>query len=164
MFQFQADGIEVPCWINILADLRRSDARNFLKSRIVTSSDLPSSPQIRFEPLELFNPKGTRDVGQTIVEPRQNHLVKPLAILLALSGIAADPVVSKTTKRLSEYRIVSGDHSPFAGRQMFHRVKAEHLHVRNASHSTSAILGPEGVTSIFYHDQTMLFRERRKYI
>src|SRR5215470_11740595 len=82
----------------------------------------------------------------------------PLPSTLPLARLARDSVVAETPQGLGKLRIVGGDHSAFAGRDVFHRMEAEHRHIGNAPDRSPAVLRAESVAGVFDDYQSMFLR------
>ena len=109
---------------------RRSDhARNLAESSRVTRGNLPPPRQIRIQLLQLLNPQRAGDIRQTVIESR----AAPSRSATAPRSAAGAPRLrfhdcgnAATSRRIG---IVRRDHAAFAGRDVLHRMKAEHRHV-----------------------------------
>ena len=146
------------------ANTLAEDCRKFLQGGRILCRNFSAPRQISFQLRELLKSQRAGDVGQSVIEAEQNHLVVPLAFTLAFAGLAADSVIAKFSQSIGKSGIIGRDHSAFTRGQMFHGMKTENRHVRDASHAAAAILRAQRMAGIFDDGQPVAVGDLQQFI
>ena len=145
----------MPCRVHVRSDRRSNYPSNLTESRGVARGDFPPAFQITVESLQLFDPERTSEVGQTVVEAKQHHLVVPLPRVLPLARITRYAVIAKTTQRFCQPGIVGRDHTAFSGRDVLDWMKAKGIEVGQCPHRATVITPTDSMAGIADQGQAM---------
>jgi hypothetical protein len=64
-------------------------------------------------------------------------------------------MIPEPPQRLRQRRVVRGYHATFPGRQVLHRMEAEHGHVRNAAHALPPVVRAQRMAGVFNQERSL---------
>src|SRR5262249_9994340 len=123
---------------------------------VIHCDALSSFPELIAFP-QLFNPDGSRDIGQIVLESRVENLVIPRTFLgIAFPRVMADSVETHYPHSLSPFRVLCRRHPAFASGDRFGRVEGKTGDIADRPYHSTAFAGRQGVSRIFDDSQVVL--------
>src|SRR5262245_16578799 len=132
----------MPCMLYIVPAAGNLNLLEICKGFCVIHCNALSSFPELIAFLQLFNPDGSRNVGQIVLKSRVENLVVPRTFLgIAFPCVMADPVKTHYPHSLSPFRVLCRRHPAFAGGDRFGRIEGKTGDIANRPYSPIVITG-----------------------